>query len=258
LWRLEPGSRRFRPYLRPERPTDTFDFAARSTFGEGIALDRYGGLLAVGAIKRELPVVRGALRYVANGPTPWTMVALRSTRMSRRGVTAVIEATKPGTATLEIARDDRIIARDTRPVAAGHATLHAVGPIRSDWYDVRLQLQGADGAIARDAVPIHGAPALTVRLARRLLWRRQGSDDSGFYSLGRDCQRFGQRRVDCSITTDPGRNIGVASITLERSGVVLRRHYLWGRSGFRRHPRFIASDGVQRLSRDDRGRWASD
>jgi hypothetical protein len=98
-----------------------------------------------------------------------------------------------------------------------------------------------------------------VRLARRLLGRYQGreSDDDVFYRLGRDCRRFGARRVDCVIETDDGRILGVASVTLERSGVVLRRDYRWRRAGFRRHPRFIAWHGVQQLSRDDGGSWAT-
>jgi hypothetical protein len=250
LWRLAPGSRTPRPYLRPKRPTDTFDFAGRSTLGWRIALDPHGGLLAVGS---------GVLTFVPGGPTPWTLAGLRGTRPSRRDVTAVIEATRPGVATLEVAQEERVIARVTQPVSGGHSTLRAVAPIREDWYDVRILLEGAAGTTARDEVAIHGAQALTVRLARRLLGRYQGreSDDDVFYRLGRDCRRFGARRVDCVIETDDGRILGVASVTLERSGVVLRRDYRWRRAGFRRHPRFIAWHGVQQLSRDDGGSWAT-
>jgi hypothetical protein len=254
LWRLEPGSRTPRPYLRPARPTDTFDFAARSRFGWSLALDRSGGLLVGG---------RSVLTFVPHGQTPWTLAALRGTRTSRRAVTAVIETTQPGMATLEIAQPDRIIARVTKPVAAGHSTLRAFGPIGTDWYDVRLRLEGPNGATAHDEVAIHGARALTVRLARRLLGRNQGhaSDEDIYYRLGRDCRRFGRRRVDCVITQtdDVGKrsNVGVASVTLERTGILLRRHYPWGRRGFQRHPRFIADDGVQPLSRHHGGKWAS-
>jgi hypothetical protein len=258
LWRLEPGSRTLRPYLRPKRPTDAFDFAARSTFGWRIALDANGGLLAVGS---------DVLSYVPAGPTPWTLAALRSTRTSPRGVTAVIEATRPGIATLEIAQDERVVARVTQSVAAGHSTLRAVGPIRKDWYDVRLRLEGADGATTRDEVPIHGASALAVQLARSLLGRYQGREEDydTRYTLGRDCRRFGRRRVDCVIETNGGCKVGVASVTLGRSGVVLRRDYRsvvggrdypCARARFRRTPRFVASHGVRRLSRHRGGTWS--
>ena len=248
LWRLDSRSRTLRPYLRPHSPTEPFDFAARSTAGWRLALDRDGGLLAVGS---------EVLSYVPAGPTPWTLAALRSTRSTRSAVTAVVEATQPGMATLEVANEGRVVARVTQAVAAGHSTLRATGAIRSDWYDVRLRLDGADAAIARDEVPIHGAAALTVQLARAMLGRYQGSDeDPGTrYRLGGDCRRFGRRRVDCVVETNLRRAVGVASVTLGRSGVVLRRDYSWGRPGFRRNPRFIAAHGVRRLSGDHRVRW---
>jgi hypothetical protein len=257
LWRLRPGSHSLSPYLRPKRPTDTFDFAARSTYGRRVALDPYGGLLAVGS---------GVLTYVPGGPTPWTLAALRGTRTRRRGVTAVIETTRPGMGTLEIAQDDRVVARVTQPVAAGHSTLRAAGPIGEDWYDVRLRLEGADGATRRDEVPIHGARALDVQLVRGLLGRNQGRDvDSNTrYTLGRDCRQFGRRRVDCVVETSDGCEVGVASVTLGRSGVVLRRDYRGvgrgrrypcARPRFRRNPRFMASHGVRRLSRHDGRTW---
>jgi hypothetical protein len=259
LWRLEPGSRLPRPYLRPKRATETFDFAARSTLGWTIGLDSQGGLLAMG---------NNVLSYVPAHATPWTLAALRSTRTSHGAVKAVIETTQPGTATVEIVQEDRTIARVTQPVAAGHSTLRAVGPIRTDWYDVRLRLDAATGATARDEVPIHGAPALTVQLARGLLGRYQGreADSETRYRLGRDCRQFGPRRVDCMIETNHECKVGIASLTLERTGVVLRRdyhgvgrerHHQCARPHFQGKPRFIPSHGVRRLSRQDKGRWAS-
>ena len=259
LWRLEPGSRTLRPYLRPERPTDTFDFAARETFGQGLALDPHGGLLAVGPLDRYEDSASVGLTYVPNGPTPWTLAALRDARTSRRAVTAVIESTQPGTATLELVRRGRIVARVMRPVAAGHSTLRAVGPIRDAWYDLRLVLESAHGTTARDEVPVHGARALTVPRARRLLGRYQGNLDGVVrYRLGEDCRRFGRRRVDCEIRSGSEDCKAVASVTLGRSGVVLRRHYRCRRPRFQRHPRFIApfGVGVQRLSRFGGGLWA--
>jgi len=260
LSRLKPGSRTLLPFLRPERPTDTFDFAARSTFAWSVAHDRHGGVLVggsvgggyVAALRASGPV----LRYAPNGPTPWTLAALRSTRTSRRAVAAVIETTQPGTATLEIARDERIVARVSQQVAAGRSRLRATGPIRQDWYEVRLRLEGASGAIARDNVPIHGARALTVPLARRILGRYQGREHGYIsYRLGRDCRRFGKRRVDCVVTREDRSTVGVASVNLGRSGVVLRRGYEWERRGFRSRPRFNDSQGVWLLTRDDMINW---
>lgn len=146
----------------------------------------------------------------------------------------------------------------TQPVAAGHATLRAVGSIRARWYDARIRLENANGATASDQVPIHGARTLTVRLARRLLGRDAGIGDVPV-GLGRDCRAFGRRRVDCLIVTEDETDCdrytsdwsgGVASVTLERSGVVLRRDYGCGRQRrFRPRPRYVASHGAQRLSR---------
>jgi hypothetical protein len=250
LWRLDPGSGTLRPYLRAKHPTEPFDFAARSTFGWRLGLGADGGLLAVGS---------GALDYVPAGPTPWMLAALRSTRTSPRGVTAVAEATQAGSATLEVSNEAGVVARVTKPVASGHFTLRARGPIRSDWYDVVIRLGGATGATARDHVPIHGATGLTVRLAQAMLGRSQGreEDSATRYRLSGDCRRFGTGRVDCVVETHERRIVGVASVTLERSGVVLRRDYRWSREGFRRNPRFITAHGVRRLSRDDGGTWTS-
>jgi hypothetical protein len=91
----------------------------------------------------------------------------------------------------------------------------------------------------------------------------QGADEISAV-LGADCRAFGRRRVDCLIvpegSSDCDRNRtdesgGVASITLERSGILLRRDYRCGRPRFRLHPQFIRSHGVQRLSRRFGGVW---
>lgn len=163
LSRLDSGTGRLTPYLRPGRPGDTFDFAAREYLGEGLGLDPHGGLLAFGPVSQAEPV-RGRVTYVPNGPTPWTLVALRDMRTTRRALTAVIEATQPGTATLELTRRRHVVARVTQPVPAGHSTLRVTGPIRERWYDARVLLQSGNGAIARDELPIHGARILTVPL----------------------------------------------------------------------------------------------
>jgi hypothetical protein len=178
-------------------------------------------------------------------------------------VTAEIETTHPGTVTLEISNDDRVVARVTQPVSAGHSMLRAVGLIRDKWYEVRVKLAGASGVTASDVLPVHGARALTVRLVRTLLGRYQGrfEDSPGSYRLGRDCRRYSRWRVDCQIDATSGSGttrygpVGVASVTLGRTGIVLRRNYRWGRRGFRKHPRFDMFYGVRRLSPDYRGRW---
>jgi hypothetical protein len=149
LWRLAPGSRTPAPYLRAARATEPFDFAARETFGDGLALDPHGGLLAVGRATRY-EESGTELTYVPNGPTAWTLAALRDTRTSRRGVSAVIETTQPGTATLAIVRRGRTVARATQSVGTGHSTLRAIGPIGAHWYQARLQLDSSNGAPAVD------------------------------------------------------------------------------------------------------------
>jgi hypothetical protein len=259
LWRIAPGSRTAEPYLRAARATETFDFAARATFGRGLALDQQGGLLALGPETGSADDDNTELTYVPNGATSWPLAALRSTRTSRRGVSAVIETTQPGTATLTVVDRDRTVASVTQQVGQGHSTLRARGLIRSRWYELRLRLDADGGASADDGVPIHGARRLTVPLARALLGRRQGNvDDVAIYRLGQDCKPFGTRRVDCEIQWDR-RCAGIASLTLHRTGIVLRRHYSCGRPRFRRHPRFnVDGNALQRLSRGDGGVWDDD
>jgi hypothetical protein len=92
LWRLAPGSRVPVPYLLKANGAKPFDFAARVISASRLALDPQGGLLAANA---------GAVTYVPRGNTPWTLVALRDTRPASNGLAAVIEATRPGIATLK-------------------------------------------------------------------------------------------------------------------------------------------------------------
>jgi hypothetical protein len=143
LWRLRPGSSTPEPYLRRKSPVQPFDFAARpwprgaEYAGRArVALGQHDDLLIAGY---------GVLTYVPVGPTTWTLTALRDTRPDRGGVTAEIETTQPGTVTLEISNDDRVVARVTQPVSAGHSMLRAVGLIRDKWYEVRVKLAGASG-----------------------------------------------------------------------------------------------------------------
>jgi hypothetical protein len=248
---LRPGASTLRPFLRPRDPARTFDFAARSTKGSHVGRDTSGGLLVAG----------DALTYLPRGPTPWSLAALRDTRTSDRAVTAVIETTQPGTATLELVRRKRVVARVTAPVAAGHSTLRVPGAIREQWYRFRLRFEHGGAPAVRDEVPIHGARRLTTDLARRLLGHFQGqaSDEDIFFWLSAECRRFGARRVDCVVTKtgdEQSNHAGVASLTLEPTGIVLRRNYEWAGPGFRRHPGYIGERTVQRLSPGRGGRWA--
>jgi hypothetical protein len=201
------------------------------------------------------------VNYVPAGPTPWTLTAFRDITRHPNAVEAVIETTQPGTATLEISDEGRVVARATQSVVAGHSTLRAAGHLRNDWYDAKIVLNGANGVNASDEVPIHGARALTVPLARNLLGSSQGKVGRSAYWLGRDCRRYGRRRVDCQVVfKDPvrprqDRALGFASLKLRRSGVIIRHEYESAR--FRRHPRFDTFSGVQRLSRGNGGKWSS-
>jgi hypothetical protein len=251
LWRLAPGAHRARPYLRWTDPGHPFDFANRSFPAVGVGADGRGGLVLVDG--------RGEIDYVPSGPTPWTLAALRDTRPSRHAVTAVIETTQPGTATLDVLRGHRVVARVEQAVGAGHSTLTATGSIRPTWHLARLSFRGPDGVVVTDRVPIHGARRLTVALTRRILGRGQGrTDEEGSHlHLGPRCRQFGPRRVDCEIRLRTS-CWDVASVTLHRTGVVLRREYPCasaGGVGFRRRPRYLASYGIRTLNRLDGGAW---
>jgi hypothetical protein len=76
----------------------------------------------------------------------------------------------------------------------------------------------------------------------------------GTYELGK-CHQLAKRRVDCAVTIDGRTETGVVSITLARTGIVLRRHYRWSDAGFRRRPHFNELYGIQRLSRREKGEW---
>jgi hypothetical protein len=246
LWRLTPGSHSPQPYLWSQRLTELSDFAGRVTYGDGVAFDADGALLVAN--------VPGSVTYVPSQPTPWMLTALRDTRTGRRAVTAVIETTQPGTATLEVLRRGRLVARSVQAVPAGHSTLRAHGVITPAWHRVRIRVRSPNGTRTHDAVPVHGARRLTVRLARHLLRHDQEADEGYYAYLGPRCRPFGPRRVDCAVraaeyTLDTCAY--VASVTLERSGVVLRRQYECGsrqRARFRRHPRFDRFYGVIPLS----------
>lgn len=244
----------WRPYLDSRDPAKTFDFAARSVVGGYVGLDPSGGLLVAG---------NRVLTYVPRGLTPWSLAALRSTRTSRHSVTVVIETTQPGKATIEVLRRRHLVGRVTTLVAAGHSTLRVAGSIRERWYRVRLRFEHAGAATVADEVPIHGARTLTVPLARRLLGRYQGHavDADYKYGLGSDCSQFGQRRVDCAIAAAgdvTSSHVGVASVTLEPTGIVLRRNYAWSTRGFQQHPHYLTDvkGTVLRLSAGHGGRWA--
>jgi hypothetical protein len=118
-------------------------------------------------------------------------------------------------------------------------------------------LSESDIAMLPDGTVVAGNRRL---YSRRVRCGRSGSSRTqtvAFFRLGDDCRRFGRRRVDCEIR-DEDSCIGVASVTLGRTGIVLRRHYRCGRPRFRREPRFLAvgrGEGVQRLSRLDHGYW---
>jgi hypothetical protein len=201
--------------------------------------------------------VRG-ISYVTAGPTPVPFVALRGTRVDGGAVTATIETTQPGTATLDIRRQHTVVAHAERAVGAGHAALRAAGAIPRDWLEVRVRLRTARGVQVEDRVTVHGAHRLTRPLVRRMLGRDQGDrTDSDHLSLGRRCRSFGARRMDCEVRRDEDgihECSDIASVTLARTGIVLRREY-GCRRGFRRRPQFLREYGVRTLGRHERGAW---
>lgn len=247
LSRLDPGATRPRPYLAntPGRP---FDFAARGFWRVGaLSSDGRGGLFTIGDRK---------VVHVTAGPVDHALVALRDLRFRPRRLQAVIEATRPGRAVLEVVRRGRVVARSSKGVRAGHATLQTRLHAHSHWYRVRVRFGRSS-----DEVLVHGARALSVSLARRIL-EHEGyvTENGGDVYLGRRCRGFGPRRVDCVFRSmdpefdAPGQSgcAHVASLRLRASGVLLMRAYdcggfRWERARFERRPRWDPSIGVEAL-----------
>lgn len=254
LWQVPLAGGRVSRYLQ-STPTLLRDFAARSAQTTAIGSDGHGGLLA--GSTRGLLLVPGA-------PTPWTLVALRGTRIDDAGIDAEFETTQPGTATVEIERGTRVLAQASAHVSAGAAAIRVPRPLGAGWYRVRVTLRGDTGRVAQDAVAVLGAPNITVTLARRLLGSFQGGEETVLISLGKRCRRYGRRRVDCEIRSSDGGYVpprvscdSMASLEFRPSGIVLRRDYACGdrhRGLFRRHPRWITADGVRALGPGDGGR----
>jgi hypothetical protein len=221
LWRIPPGARRATPDLR-SRPTDLWDFAGRSVGAVGVGRDTGIGLLI--AAEDELV-------YIPNGAaTPWPLVALRSVTTRRHGLMAVIEATQPGIATLDVLRSGHVIARRRLRVDSGHIRLRVHRRLPQRWLTVRIRLQHGTDATAHDAVNIHAARRLTIALARHLLRPLAGpAEDSEAIIVGARCQRFGRRRVDCELrltsTSTRDSCMTMASVNLRASGIALAREY---------------------------------
>ena len=245
LTRLDPGGSRASPYLAntPSRP---FDFAARGFFWTGgLSSDGRGGLFAMD---------QGNLVYVTTRRIAQALIALRDLRFGPRRLEAVVETTRPGTAVLEVLRRGRVVHRTSARVRAGHNTLASELRARSRWYRVRVRL-----GRSTDSVYVHGARALRIPLARRILGHYGYDKENGAeVYLGRRCRSFGPRRVDCVFRShdpefDPPGQTGcevLMSLQLRRSGVLLRRGYECWRNfpiRFERRPRWSFAIGVEAL-----------
>ena len=248
LWRLPAGGRIPRAYLRG-RQTDPAGFAGHGVRDvTGIARDGHGGMLILGCCQ-------AGVLYAPVAPTPYTLAALRDLRFTSRGITATIDTTQPGTASIRIVRfgRDDVAASAQAEVQAGGGDLHAAGRISKGWYQVRLLLRSQLGVTARDTATIYTGRRLTIPFVRRLpgVVADLGDEVSPF--LGRRCRAFGPRRVDCDVRAvfdeEPAKCRFIASVTLEASGEVVRRSYpcTRHRAVFRRQPRFNTSPGVETL-----------
>jgi hypothetical protein len=239
LWWLPLDGR-----VRRLEPTD-FAMRGRSC-AENVGTDTTGGLLVTGCLRR--------VYYRPARPPARTLTALRGTRIGRRGVRAVLETTRAGTAELELIARGRRVARATASIGAGHARLARSVRLREGWHRLRVRVTTPDGQVARDALWLLVADRLTKRRAISLMGGRQQELDIGFESyLSGRCRSFGPPRVDCErrASEEDGTVDGIdrcqdiVSVKLLRSGLGLRRTYGCGgrhRVIFRRSPRWIADD----------------
>jgi hypothetical protein len=251
VWRLSAGANRATPSLQ-STPSRLLDFAGRSVRADGVGRDARGQLLIA---------ARDQVVYVPRGPTSWSLMALRDMQLGSKMMTAVIEATQPGIAELDVLRRGHVVAHEAAPVSPGNAKLSVRTRLKPRWYTVRVSLRAHGGAPNREQVEVHGARALSVALARRLLGSDQGGDETETFYLGRRCHRFGAHRVDCEVrdfvdgfdeVPDTDTCDAVASLVLRASGVVLRRQYSCSnreRAVFRQRPAWDPDYAVKTLGR---------
>ncbi|MDA0161290.1 hypothetical protein OM076_13515 [Solirubrobacter ginsenosidimutans] len=230
-----------------------WDFAGRSVTARGLGQAAHEGLL----IASDRGVV-----YLPRGPSAWALVALRDTSIGPKRLTAVIETSRAGVATLELVRGGDVMARTRQPVGLGHATLRVNQQPNGRLYTLRVALHSEGATTARDEVTVLAARELGVARAKELLGDAQ--EEQANYVIYRSdrCRRFGTRRVDCEIRYRDEYDLdnvtetcdSIASIELQRSGIVFRRQYACGdrrRGIFRTQPEWDSRMGVETLGGSD-------
>ena len=136
-----------------------WDFAGRSVSARGLGQAAHGGLL----IASDRGVV-----YLPRGPSAWALVALRDASFGRKRLTAIIETSRAGVATLELVRGDHVISRVREPVGLGHTMLLLEQRPTGRRYTLRVALQSEGAAPARDEVTVLAARELGVARAKEL------------------------------------------------------------------------------------------
>jgi hypothetical protein len=218
----------------PVRGNRIGDFAGRNARPvDGMVVTPEGGVaLSVVEAFAQAPVESRSIRrygsrqvvyYLAPATTARTLVAQRDTRVTEGRITVVFDATRAGTARLEVRRRDRLVTAVDQAVGAGRNAIRAVGAFGDETYDVSVSLRGEGSRTARDQV----SPFTGSVLARRHL-------ASTLTFLGhegrRRCKRFSSRRIDCNVWRRPDFEVPVrcaatVSFRLYPSGMLFGRHY---------------------------------
>ena len=166
---------------------------------------------------------RQVVYYFAPATTARTLVAQRDTRVTEGRVTVVFDATRAGTARLEVRQNDRLVAAVDQEVGAGRNAIRATDEFGDETYDVSVSLRSEGSRTARDQV----SPFTGDALAQRHL-------ASALTFLGhegrRRCKRFSSRRIDCNVRRRPDFEVPVRcaatlSFRLYPSGMLFGRNY---------------------------------
>ena len=179
-------------------------------------------------------------------------VALRDLSVSTRDVGALVDATRPTQATLQVLHGRSVVAQGHYSLAMGRNAIALTGHFKSGAYTVRVIATDAEGRVGADDVTSYLGDVLRVADAKKAEVANvgYGGDSETHYVHG--CRRMGPQRVDCQVrfetfdathrTSD--RCTAIDSLRRARSGILQLTEYACAsrtRGRFRQRPRLLFS-----------------